>query len=200
MRGWLLLLCVGLMLLPQAAAAERCRAIGVVKEKDLQGHALSLSLVHGDGRVAKSGEGDSPALSIGAAVDLCFESSRDGFVSVWSHDADNNPPVRILPNDYLKAEDDEPGIPIRAGVPTCFSEIAKVQNIALQVGPPLGRAEIYLHFAESRDGQIGPGDFPTIGNRVLNTGDSCKTTPTDDTSGDPAQPYASRTLSYEVVE
>ena len=200
MRGWMFVVCVGLVLLPQAEAAERCRAINVVQDQDLAGHSLSLTLVRQDDRDVEAGEDVPPVLPAGTAVDLCFKSSEDGFVSLWSHDADNNAPVRILPNEYLEAEDDEPGIAVAAGVPTCFSELAENQGISLQVGPPYGHAEIYLHFAESREGQIAPGDFPTIGDREFNLAASCAQSGARDLPRNQVEPYASKTLRYEVAE
>ena len=200
MRGWMFVVCVGVALVPREANAERCRAISVVQDQDLAGHALSLTLVRQDDRDVEAGEDIPSVLPVGTAVDLCFESSIEGFVSLWSHDADNNAPVRILPNEYLEAEDDEPGIAVAAGVPTCFSELAVNQGISLRVGPPYGHAEIYLHFAESREGQIAPGDFPTIGDREFNLAASCAQSGARELPRSQIEPYASRTLRYEVVE
>ncbi len=200
MRACIVLLFAGLLLMPQVAFGERCRAIDVVKEQELDGHSLSLDLVYGDGRIAKSDRGSPPVLPIGSSVDLCFESSLDGFVSLWSHDANNNPPIRILPNDYLRAEAGEPGVRIRAGVPTCFSDLVAALGISLAVGPPTGLAEIYLHFAESSEGQIGPEDFPTIGNKGFNLGSSCDSARAREAPRPQTEPYASMTLAYEVVE
>ena len=66
---------------------------------------------------------DAPRLPAGSRVDLCFESSADGYVSLWSHDAGGGTPVRILPNEDINAADDALGIAVRAGNRQCFSDL-----------------------------------------------------------------------------
>ena len=198
-------LCAGLALclamFSQAAPAERCRAIAVVADEKLEGHTLSLTLVHEGRDLTPEGAGASQ-LRVGAAVDVCFQSSRDGYVSLWSHDADNNAPVRILPNEYIDAVDDELGIAVQAGVPKCFSELAAGagRKISLKVQPPLGGAELYLHYAQGRDGQIAPDDFPSIGNKSVNLQPSCERHGARNVPRTQTAPYASKTLQYEVVQ
>ena len=196
-------LCIGLALclamFSHAAPAERCRALGVVGNEAIEGHTLSLTLVH-EGRDLIAVEVGAPQLRVGTAVDVCFESSRDGYVSLWSHDADNNPPVRILPNEYVDAEDDELGIAVQARVSRCFSELAAGRNVSLKVQPPLGQAELYLHYAQSHDGQIAPEDFPSIGNRSVNLQQSCERHGARNAPRAQSAPYASKTLQYEVVQ
>ena len=197
MKRW----CVGLALclaaFGQATSTERCRAIAVVAEEKLDGHTLSLRLVH-EGRDFAAADGDAPTLRVGAIVDVCFESTRDGYVSLWSHDADNSTPVRILPNEYI--DDDELGIAVQPGVSLCWSELAPGKRVSLQVQPPLGRAELYLHFAESRDAQIAPGDYPSIGNRSVDLQPSCDQQGARVAPRTQAAPYASKTLQYEVAQ
>ena len=110
------------------------------------------------------------------------------------------PPVRILPNEHIRAEDDERGIAVQPGVSRCFSELAAGKRVYLKVNKPIGQAELYLHFAENTQGQIAPGDFPSIGNKSIlpasceNDNYDGKTNPST-----PTLPYASKALEYEVV-
>ena len=195
-----LVLALGLVALPLEVSAERCRQIGVAADEKLAGNVLSLLLLH-DGRTFEPECADGvPQLRVGSKVDLCFESSTDGYVSLWSHDAENNAPGRFLPNDYIDAADDELGIAVHAGMRRCFSELSEGLGISLRVQPPHGEAEIYLHYSAARHGQIGPGDFPSIGNRTFELGRSCDRSQSRSVSRSPDEPYASTTLRYEVVE
>ena len=200
MQRW----CVGLALFLAVvgqAAAERCRAIAVVVDEKIEGHTLSLSLVQEGRDLTPVGAG-APQLRVGTAVDVCFESSRDGYVSLWSHDADNNTPVRILPNEYMGAADDDLGIAVRAGISRCFSELAASagRKVSLQVQRPLGRAELYLHYAEGADGQIAPEDYPSIGNKSFNLPSSCDRNAARNVPRSQTVPYASKSLQYEVMQ
>ena len=131
---------------------------------------------------------------------MCFESSEDGFVSLWSHGANNAAPVRILPNEYIDADDDDLGIAVQAGIEKCFSELASSRNISLRVQEPFGQAELYIHFSEDRDGQIAPEDFPSIGNKAFILGQSCEQAGARAQPRTRAEPYASKVLRYEVVQ
>ena len=196
-------LCIGLALAlsisAQTASADRCRAIGVEIDERIEGHELSLTLVYNERQFAAGRSAGRSKLPVGAAVDVCFVSSKDGFVSLWSHGANNATPVRILPNDYIDADDDDLGIAVQAGLTNCFSELVSSRNISLRVQEPFGDAELYLHFAEDREGQIAPEDFPSIGNRTFGLGQSCGRSsvraPRTQT-----EPYASQVLRYEVVQ
>ena len=200
MRRLYLGLAVGLMTIAQATPAERCSPVNVETDHTISGHRLSLTLRHGQREFAAGRDAAPPKLPVGSRVDVCFESSRAGFVSLWSHDADLNPPVRILPNEYIRAESDELGFAVQPGAPRCFSDLAAGKRLSLEVKKPLGQAELYLHFAESPEGQISPGDFPSVGNKaILPT--SCDDDINDGrTNPDtPTLPYASTALQYEVV-
>ncbi|MCY3671267.1 MAG: hypothetical protein OXH14_09325 [Alphaproteobacteria bacterium] len=186
--------------LPLTAAAERCRAIGVVAGEKLADHTLSLTLVRNGTEVATGGGGPLPVLSVGDAVDLCFESSRAGLVSLWSHDAAGGAPARILPHEYLEATADALGVPVEAGVRRCFSELAAGQDVVLRVQPPLGEAELYLHYAETTDGQFAAEDFPLVGNRAVTPAPACGDAASRGAPRTQAEPYASRALRYEVVD
>ena len=189
-----------LSLSAQAASAERCRAIGVVAGERIAGHELSLTLVHDEGQIAAGRSAGRSTLPVGASVDVCFESSKDGFVSLWSHDANNAPPVRILPNEYIDADDDDLGIAVEAGVEKCFSELASGMNISLRVQEPFGQAELYIHFSDDREGQIAPEDFPSIGNKIYDLGQSCGPASARALPRTRTEPYASQVLRYEVVQ
>lgn len=195
MRCWWLGVTMGLAALP-LAAAERCRAIDVEAGEKIADHELVLTLVHNGVEVATGGAAP-PALAVGDEVDLCFQSSRAGLVSLWSHDSPTAPPVRILPHEYLDATADTLGVPVEAGVRRCFSELAAGQDVVLRVRPPLGEAEVYLHYAEDADGQFGPEDFPSIGNRAATPPPECGDAARPGTH---SEPYASHALRYEVVE
>ena len=196
--------CVGfafvLSLSAQAASAERCKSIGVVADQRLEGHELSLTLVHDERRVAAGRSAGRSKLLVGDSVDVCFESSKDGFVSLWSHGANNATPVRILPNEYIDADDDKLGIAVQAGIEKCFSELASDRNISLQVQEPLGKAELYLHYSEDREGQIAPGDFPSVGNKSFDLPQSCGRVTARMRPRTQTEPYASEVLRYEVVQ
>ena len=197
-------LCLGLglalSLCAQAASAERCRAIGVEVDERIAGHELSLTLVHKERRIAAGRSAARSKLLIGDSVDVCFVSSKDGFVSLWSHGANNATPVRLLPNEYIDADDDDLGIAVQAGIEQCFSELAPGRNISLRVRKPLGQAELYLHFSDDREGQIAPEDFPSIGNRAFIPGPSCEQRSAPAQPRTRTEPYASQVLRYEVVQ
>ena len=200
MRRQCLGMAVMLMTVAQATPAERCTPVNVETEHTISGHTLSLTLKHGQREFAAGRDAAPPKLPVGSKVDVCFESSRAGFVSLWSHDADLNPPVRILPNEYIRAEDDKLGFAVEPGVSRCFSQLAAGRRVFLEVNKPFGQAELYLHFSNNPEGQIAPGDFPTVGNKsILPT--SCDNDIHDGKASPspPTLPYASKALHYEVV-
>ena len=122
-------------------------------EHTIEGHRLSLTLKQGQRQFAAERGAVRPQPRVGAVVDVCFQSSREGFVSLWSHPADQGAPVRILPNEYIRAEDDELGVAVQPGVSRCFSDLAAGKRVSLRVNKPIGQAGHYLHFAESPEGQ-----------------------------------------------
>ena len=200
--GWLGVLAGAALVaaLPPPAAAERCRAIGVVAGEQLADHELTLTLVHNGAEVAAGGGGALPALPVGDEVDLCFASSRAGLVTLWSHDAAQGQPVQILPHAYVEGAADALGYPVAAGERVCFAALAAPQDVVLRVQPPLGEAEVYLHYAETADGQFGPEDFPSIGNRAVTLPAACGEAASRAAPRTQAEPYASQALRYEVVE
>ena len=189
-----------LSLSAQTASAERCRSIGVEADERMEGHELSLTLVHDERQIAAGRSAGPSTLPVGATVDVCFESSKDGFVSLWSHGANNAKPIRILPNEYIHAADDDPGIAVQAGSEKCFSDLASSRKVFLRVQEPFGQAELYIHFSEDRDGQIAPEDFPSIGNKTYDLGQSCGPASARALPRTQTEPYASKVLRYEVVK
>lgn len=196
-------LLVGTISLPASALAERCKTIAVEPEKTMGNHTLKLAILY-DGKVIGS-KTKKPKLKVGKIVkDICFTSSQKGFISLWSHGAKNIRPTRILPNEYMHAEDDEVGFAIKAGKKSCFSHYLGKKKVNLKVQKPYGQAELYLHFSPSKVGQFNPDDLPTIGNREVSIPETCpnageetnmKTLPRG-----PQTPYASTTIRYEVVK
>ena len=204
MRRPCLGMAAALMMIGQAAPAERCTPVNVAAEHTIEGHWLSLTLKQGQRQFAAERGAVRPKLQVGAEVDVCFESSREGFVSLWSHPADQGAPVRILPNEYIRAEDDKLGVAVQPGVSRCFSELAAGKRVYLKVNKPLGQAELYLHFAENTQGQIAPGDFPSVGNKSIDKSILPASCDNDNHDGKanpstPTLPYASKALQYEVV-
>ena len=204
MRRLCLGMAVALMMIVQAAPAERCTPVNVATEHTIEGHRLSLTLKQGQRQFVAGRDAARPRLHVGSVVDICFQSSREGFVSLWSHPADQGAPVRILPNEYIRAEDDELGVAVQPGVSRCFSELAAGKRVNLKVNEPIGQAELYLHFAENPQGQIAPDDFPSIGNKSINKSILPASCDNDNHDGKvnpspPTLPYASKALQYEVV-
>ncbi|MCY3873036.1 MAG: hypothetical protein OXF88_01935 [Rhodobacteraceae bacterium] len=190
----------GLLALPYGVSAERCRQIAVAADEKLAGNVLWLLLIHDDRTFATVSADGALQLPVGSPVDLCFESSTDGYVSLRSRDEAGGSPVRILPNDDIDAADDELGIAAEAGMARRFSELLEGPGVSLRVQPPYEEAEVYLHYSEVRDGQIGPGDFPSIGNRTFKPGRSCDPSQSRSVPRSHDEPYASSTVRYEVVE
>ena len=201
MQQWCMGLAVVFVVSAQSASADRCDGVGVRADERIAGHELSLTLVHDARSISAGRSAAASKVPVGAEVDVCFLSSRDGFVSLWSHGANNATPVRILPNEYISADDDEMGIAVQAGIRTCFSELASSRGLSLRVQKPFGEAELYLHFAQHREDQIAPDDFPSIGNRDFNLPQSCGgRSGAAIASRTPDAPYASKAVRYEVVQ
>ena len=132
-----------------------------------------------DRSTAGVGSGDS--VQVGDAVVLCFRSSAAGFVTVWSHDAEGNVPVRIYPNEFAADTADERAAPVRARQEACIGDD---DGLRLEVGRPLGEASVYLHFTRREDPQFDETAFPQIGA----------------TRAPDPRPYASSHRRYRVVD
>ena len=166
----------------QAQRPSRTRNILVKPENQLSGVELALSLSVSSRRAGayetiRAGE----ALVVGDAVVICFSSTVNGYVTVWSHDAEGNVPVRIYPNEFAAETADEVAAEVDAGVETCIGDD---DGFRLEVSRPLGEASIYMHYTENENLQFDESDFPEIR-----------------ASRGPDSPlYASTTAAYRVVE
>ena len=132
-----------------------------------------------DRPTATVGSGDP--VQVGDHVVLCFRSSADGYVTLWSHDAEGSVPARIYPNEFAIETADERAAPVVAGEETCIGDD---DGFRLEVGPPLGHASVYLHYTWSEKLQFDDTAFPQI--RATRAPDP--------------RPYASSYVRYRVVD
>lgn len=132
-----------------------------------------------DGATAGVRTGDP--VQVGDNVVLCFRSSADGYVTVWSQDAEGDVPVRIYPNEYAVETADERAAAVVAGEETCIGDD---DGFRLEVGRPLGYASVYLHYTPREELQFDDTAFPQI--RVTRAPDP--------------RPYASSYVRYRVVD
>lgn len=130
----------------------------------------------GDRATVRSGD----AVRIGEQVVICFASSERGWVTLWSRDAEGNVPVRIYPNEYAPATAGDVAAPVEADAETCIGES---DGFSLEVGPPTGEAEVYLHYTQEASEQFDETAFPQIRRTRLPD----------------RRPYASSHLQYRVV-
>ena len=166
-----------------AQKPPRSRSILVKPDNRLGEVELALQLEtvrRADGSTAAVGSGEP--VRVGDRVVLCFRSSAAGFVTVWSHDAEGNVPVRIYPNEFAADTADERAAPVRAREETCIG--GDDDGFRLEVGRPLGAASVYLHFTRREDMQFDETAFPQI--RATRAPDP--------------RPYASSYLQYRVVD
>ena len=165
-----------------AQKPARTRSILVKPDNRFGGVELDLhieSMRRREG--ARAGVESGAAVPVGDLVVLCFRSSADGYVTVWSHDAAGNVPVRIYPNEYAAETADERAAPVAARVETCIGDD---DGFRLEVGRPLGDASVYLHYTREEVLQFDETAFPQI--RATRAPDR--------------RPYASSYLEYRVVE
>ena len=90
---------------------------------------------------------------------LCFQSSANGYVTVWSHDAEGNVPARIYPNEFVAETAGERAGAVTAGEETCIGDD---DGFRLEVGQPLGEASVYLHYTQREELQFDETAFPQI--------------------------------------
>ncbi len=88
--------------LSHAQKLERTRSIRVKPDNAFGGVELDLSLesVRRAGGLRAEVAADAE-VAVGDRVVLCFRSSADGYVTVWSHDAAGNVPARVYPNEFV---------------------------------------------------------------------------------------------------
>ena len=156
---------------------NRSRAVLVKPDNQFGAIELDMRLeTVGDRAPVRSGD----MVRIGEQVVICFTSSADGHVTVWSRDAEGNVPVRIYPNEYAAETAGAVAAPVASGEETCLGENG---GFRLEVGPPLGEAEIYLHYTRDASEQFDETAFPQI--RFTRDPDP--------------RPYVSKHLRYRAV-
>ena len=169
---------------PAAAEAQRpprTRSIHV-KPDNRFGEVLLELRLETAGRVDAAADVRSgDAVRVGDRVVLCFRSSADGYVTVWSHDAEGGVPARIYPNEFVEETADERAAPVAAGEQNCIGDD---DGFRLEVGRPLGEASVYLHYTRQEELQFDETAFPQI--RATRAPDR--------------RPYASSYLQYRVVD
>ena len=166
----------------KARKPPRTRSILVKPDNRLGRAELALQLEtvrRADGSTAAVGSGGP--VRVGDRVVLCFRSSAAGFVTVWSHDAEGNVPVRIYPNEFAADTADQRAALVLAREESCIGDD---DGFRLEVGRPLGAASVYLHFTRREDLQFDETAFPQI--RATRAPDP--------------RPYASSYLQYRVVD
>ena len=102
-----------------AQKPQRTRSIQVKPDNRFGAVDVELQLEtvrRGDGAAAGVRTGDP--VQVGDNVVLCFRSSADGYVTVWSQDAEGDVPVRIYPNEYAAETADERAAAVVAGEET----------------------------------------------------------------------------------
>lgn len=169
---------------PSAAAQkpQRTRSIQVKPDNRFGAVEVELQLEtvrRVDGAAAGVRTGDP--VQVGDNVVLCFRSSADGYVTVWSQDAEGDVPVRIYPNEYAAETADERAAAVVAGEETCIGDD---DGFRLEVGRPLGNASVYLHYTPREELQFDDTAFPQI--RATRAPDP--------------RPYASSYVRYRVVD
>ncbi len=165
---------------PAELPAQQART-GV--ELDIELHALNTGRTVSRQTTRSLSAAELPALRIGDPVEICFRSTRSGYVTLWSRTA-GDPPVRIYPNPYSHAGADAPGEYVPPGERLC---VGSDDRFRLRVvGPPGVVSSLYLHWTPQEAEQLVVDDFPVIGRAT----------------GVPERQarYASTTLEFRVVE
>lgn len=163
----------------QPEPSKRTRSVLVKPDQEFGAVELDMRFQTA-GRRERTTVRSGDAVAVGERVVICFTSSAAGWVTVWSRDAAGNVPVRIYPNEYAGATADDVAAPVEAGAETCLGD---GDGFRLEVGPPTGEAEVYLHYTREASEQFDETAFPQI--RTTRDPDS--------------RPYASRHLQYRVV-
>ena len=106
-----------------AQRPQRTRSIPVKPDHRFEGVALALRLeaaprADGPSRAVLSGD----RVQVGNHVVLCFQASANGYVTIWSHDAEGNVPARIYPNEFAAPTAAERAAAIAAGEETCIGD------------------------------------------------------------------------------
>ena len=173
------------MALAVQAGEQRTRNVVVQPNKPLDDVQLQLRIdaTGAGGSQSAVAGADRPDLRVGSRLRVCFSASQDGYVSLWSRDAEGKVPQRIYPNEYAPETEKERGKAIEGGVEVCVGR--QDDGFKFVVARPLGEADIYLHYTPDIEDQLGDDAYPEI---------SFSTRGVDDPT------YGSKFLEYEVVE
>ncbi len=101
-----------------------------------------------------------PRLAVGDRVSVCALAQRDGYLSIWSRTLDGDRPIRVFPNDLTPEDQQVKGRRIARGVELCLGD--DTEGFGFAVSPPLGQAEVYLHWSPDLAGQFDPDEIPVI--------------------------------------
>ena len=170
------------------AQNARNRNILVSPEKTYTGESgevnvrLRLELQGGGGRSGRTEVRSGGTVEVGQRVQLCFTANEDGYVTVWSRDAEGGVPIRIYPNEYARETADLRGGPVEDGEEICLGD--GDDGFRLTVARPLGEAMAYVQFTQDEDDQFDEDAFPQVEERSFRD----------------ARRYASDTVRYRVVQ
>ena len=120
----------------EAQRPRRTRSIQVKPDNRFEGVELVLRLeaarrADGPSRAVPSGD----RVAVGDHVVLCFRASADGYVTVWSHDAEGSVPARLYPNEFAAETAAERAAAVAAGEETCIGDD---DGFRLEVNPAVG--------------------------------------------------------------
>lgn len=124
-----------------------------------------------------------PELRTGTEVEVCFRTTTNGYVSLWSDTADGTP-ARIYPNSFSHAGANARGEYIAAHQPVCVGNDARFRLVV--GGRPNTVSQVYLHWTTQEHLQLGDDAFPVIGRGT--------------TQAEQDADHASTTISYKIVE
>ena len=161
----------------EARQPQPLRGISVVAEQDMSDVTTELRVVERDsGRALVNHPSELDELRIGAFVQICFQVSQPGYVSIWSRDG-TRLPVRLYPNEFT------PGAGQVDTAEQCLGEPGS--GYGFKVDGPVGKEElVYMHYTQDETYQLTQSDYPQIG-RVR--------------SAAPGN-YSSSTVAFRVVE
>ncbi len=161
---------------PDSQAGQRSRGVGVIAEQQMNGVDVELRVETLSGRTLHGGGlRSSDILRIGDRVQICFQVSQPGYISLWSQDGDAQA-QQIFPNQY------SPGGGRVDATEQCLGN--QGDGFAFEVEGPVGDSLVFLHYSGDEAEQIGQEDYPVI--RHIQ-------------SRAPAS-YASSTISFRIVD
>lgn len=137
-----------------------------------------------DMRIVGAKDGD-PQLRVGDRVVVCFTVSLEGWVSLWSDDAEGKE-EKIYPNSHSRTES-RTGVAVAAGEENCVGE--QGDTFRLRVMRPLGASAIRAVWTRNAEDQGKLEDTVAVGgSKSLGPGNSLGRT------------HATNVLDYTVVE